>query len=122
MTALLTTARIVCKSPEARATAIAAFRDIIAYAIPNEPDVLQYICAVPLDDASGTEIYMIEEYASQAASTAHIATPPVQALLALFASGAVLAHAPEVHTSTVHKKCSSGSPFPLSSNPAIMLV
>lgn len=63
MTGLLTTARIACKSPEARDTTIAAFRDIIAYTIPNEPDVLQYICAVPLDDASKTEIYMIEEYA-----------------------------------------------------------
>ena len=63
MTAILTTAKIVCKSSEARETVIDAFRKIIAYTAPNEPEVLQYVCAVPLEDSLKTEIYMIEEYA-----------------------------------------------------------
>jgi hypothetical protein len=62
MTGILTTARLVCKDSQAREKAIEAFRKIIAYTTPNEPEVLQYICALPVDDSVGTEIYMIEEY------------------------------------------------------------
>jgi hypothetical protein len=62
MAGILTTARLVCKSTEARKTAIKAFRKIIAYTTPNEPEVLQYVCTLPVDDTLGTEIYMIEEY------------------------------------------------------------
>jgi hypothetical protein len=61
MSGILTTARLVCKDTNARKTAIEAFRNIIAFTTPNEPDVLQYVCALPVDDNLGTEIYMIEE-------------------------------------------------------------
>jgi hypothetical protein len=61
MTGILTTARLVCKDSHSRDTAIEAFRKIIAYTTPNEPEVLQYVCALPVDDDAGTEIYMIEE-------------------------------------------------------------
>lgn len=61
MSGILTTARLVFKSTEARTKAIEAFRKIIAFTTPNEPEVLQYVCALPVDDNSGTDIYMIEE-------------------------------------------------------------
>jgi hypothetical protein len=61
MTGILTTARLVCKDSQSRDTAIEAFRKIIAYTTPNEPEVLQYVCALPVDDDTKTEIYMIEE-------------------------------------------------------------
>jgi hypothetical protein len=62
MPGILTTARLVCKDSKAREKAIEAFREIIAYTTPNEPEVLQYVCTLPVDDSLGTEIYMIEEY------------------------------------------------------------
>jgi hypothetical protein len=62
MPSILTTARLVCMSEEARELAIEAFRKIIAYTTPNEPGVLQYVCALPVDDRLGLEIYKIEEY------------------------------------------------------------
>jgi hypothetical protein len=62
MSGILTTARLVFKDTQARQTAIEAFQKIIAYTSSNEPDVLQYVCALPVDDTLGTEVYMIEEY------------------------------------------------------------
>ena len=62
MTGILTTARLVFKDSPARETAIEAFRKIIAFTTPSEPEVLQYVCALPVEDNLGTEIYMIEEY------------------------------------------------------------
>jgi hypothetical protein len=62
MPGILTTARLVCKDSQAREKAIEAFREIIAYTTPNEPEVLQYVCTLPVDDSLGTEIHMIEEY------------------------------------------------------------
>jgi hypothetical protein len=61
MSGILTTARLVCKDTKARETAIEAFRKIIAFTTPNEPEVLQYVCALPVDDNLRTEVYMIEE-------------------------------------------------------------
>lgn len=61
MSALLTIAKLVFKSSEARQKGIVAFRKIIAFTTPNEPDVLQYVCCLPVDDSLQTEIYMIEE-------------------------------------------------------------
>lgn len=62
MSGILTTARLVFKSSDARQKAIEAFGQIIAFTTPNEPEVLQYVCALPVDDRLGTEIYMIEEF------------------------------------------------------------
>jgi hypothetical protein len=61
MSGILTTARLVFKDSAARDKAIEAFRKIIAFTTPNEPEVLQYVCALPVDDSQGNEIYMIEE-------------------------------------------------------------
>jgi hypothetical protein len=61
MSGILTIARLVCKDSQAREKAIEAFRKIIAHTTPNEPEVLQYVCTLPVDDSLGTEIYMIEE-------------------------------------------------------------
>ncbi|KAL1798099.1 hypothetical protein ACET3X_002136 [Alternaria dauci] len=122
MTAILTTARLVFKDSSARQMAIDAFHKIIEHTTAQEPQVLQYICALPVDDSSGTEIYMIEEYANQEASDSHLATKPVQDLIQLFTTGNVLAQPPEVHNSKVIAKRSSGSPPPVSSNPAVMLM
>ncbi|RYF31189.1 MAG: hypothetical protein EOO38_31740 [Cytophagaceae bacterium] len=62
MSGILTTARLVFKDSPSRDKAIEAFRNIIAFTTPNEPEVLQYVCALPVDDAAGNEIYMVEEY------------------------------------------------------------
>jgi hypothetical protein len=59
--------------------------------------VLRYIVTIPIDDASNTEVYMIEEYASKEAHALHLQAPPVQELVSLFSSGDVLASGPEVH-------------------------
>ena len=61
MSGILTTAKLSFKSGEARQKAIEAFGKIIAFTAPNEPEVLQYVCALPVDDSAGTVIYMIEE-------------------------------------------------------------
>ncbi|RII22888.1 hypothetical protein CUC08_Gglean013327 [Alternaria sp. MG1] len=122
MAAILTTARLVFKDSVARQKAIDAFHKIIEYTIPHEPHVLQYVCALPVDDSLGTEIYMIEEYANQEACDTHLATKPVQDLIQLFTTGDVLAQPPEVHNSNVIVNKSSGMPIPVSSNPAVVLM
>ncbi|PSN59405.1 hypothetical protein BS50DRAFT_640959 [Corynespora cassiicola Philippines] len=98
-----------------------AFHKIVEYSTANEPDVIRYVVALPIDDATGTVLYMIEEYASPAANDAHIATPPVQELIALFTSGNVLASPPEVNTSPIVANKASQPPPTISANPAIVL-
>jgi hypothetical protein len=61
MTAILTIARLVFKDAVARQKAIDSFHKIIEYTTSHEPEVLQYVCALPVDDSLRTEIYMIEE-------------------------------------------------------------
>lgn len=61
MSGILTTARLVFKSTKARETALEAFNKIIAYTTAHEPEVLQYVATLPVDDSHGTEVYMIEE-------------------------------------------------------------
>lgn len=61
MSAILTIARLVLKDTESRQKALDAFHNIIEYTTPKEPDVRQYVCALPLDDSPGTELYVIEE-------------------------------------------------------------
>ncbi|CAE7032585.1 hypothetical protein P3342_006871 [Pyrenophora teres f. teres] len=122
MSAILTIARLLFKDKEGRQKAIDAFHDIIEYTTSNEPEVLQYVCALPLDDSLGTEIYMIEEYTNQEANDAHFATKPVQDLVQLFTTGDILAQPPEVHNCPFIAKKTSGSPLPISSNPAIILM
>lgn len=62
MPSILTTATLTCKDPQARQQVISAFKNIIAYTAPHEPEVLQYVCALLESDATDTKIYMIEEY------------------------------------------------------------
>lgn len=64
MEGILTTAQITCKSSAARQTVLQAFQKIINFTQEHEPEVLQYVCALPIDDTLGTEIYVIEEYVS----------------------------------------------------------
>ena len=100
---------------------LAAFHKIIEFSEPNEPGVLRYVVTLPVDDTTGTVLYMIEEYASQAASDAHLATQPVKGLIELFTTGDVLASAPEVNTLPIVHNKSSKTPPTISSNPAIVL-
>lgn len=67
-------------------------------------------------------IRLFVRYADQAASDAHVATPPVQDLIKLFTTGDVLAQPPEVHNASVAVKSVSGAPIPASSNPAIVIL
>ncbi|RMZ70747.1 Dimeric alpha-beta barrel [Pyrenophora seminiperda CCB06] len=129
MAAILTIARILFKSKEARQKAIDAFHNIIEYTKANEPEVLQYVCALPIDDSLGNEIYMIEEYwcllklyTNQAANDAHFVTKPVQDLVQLFTTGDVLAQPPEVHSCFIVTEKTSKSPVPVLNKPAIVLM
>ncbi|KAH7134909.1 hypothetical protein B0J11DRAFT_517192 [Dendryphion nanum] len=121
MAPLLTTARLVLKDKASRDKALAAFHTIVEFSRVNEPDVTRYIVTVPLDDVAQNEIYMIEEYASPDASAAHLQTPPVQALIALFTTGDVLAAPPEVHNSTVAAAKSPAVPPSVSDKLAVIL-
>ncbi|KAJ4351446.1 uncharacterized protein N0V89_006788 [Didymosphaeria variabile] len=121
MAPILVTARIVCSSKEARKTVLDAFHKIIQFTQTHEPDVLRYIVTLPVDDTTGTVLYMIEEYASQAASDAHLATQPVQDLIKLFTTSDVLAQPPEVHTSTVTSSKPCSPPPAISTSPCIVL-
>ncbi|KAJ4305776.1 hypothetical protein N0V90_001308 [Kalmusia sp. IMI 367209] len=98
-----------------------AFHKIIEFTKPHEPDVLRYVVTLPAEDTTGTVLYMIEEYASQAASDAHLATQPVQDLIKLFTTTSVLAQPPEVHTSTVAASKPCSPPPSISTSPAIVL-
>ncbi|KAL1592645.1 hypothetical protein SLS60_011061 [Paraconiothyrium brasiliense] len=100
---------------------LSAFHKIIQFTQPHEPDVLRYIATLPADDTTGTVLYMIEEYASQAASDAHLATQPVQDLIQLFSTTDVLAQPPEVHTSTVTASKLCSPPPAISTSPCIVL-
>ncbi|KAF2686876.1 hypothetical protein K458DRAFT_363249 [Lentithecium fluviatile CBS 122367] len=121
MAPIIVTARIVCKSKEARETVLSAFHKIIEFTQPHEPEVLRYVVTLPVDDTTGTVLYMIEEYASPAANDAHIATPPVHALIQLFTTGDVLAKAPEVHICPIIANNASYPVPSLSSSPAVVL-
>ena len=61
-------------------------------------------------------------YANQEASDTHLAATPVQDLIQLFTTGDVLAQPPEVHHSKMIVKKSLGTPIPVSSNPAVVLM
>lgn len=104
-----------------RSKVLEAFHKIVDYSKANEPGVTRYIATVPIDDTLGTEIYMIEEYASQEANASHIAAPPVQELISLLSTGDVLASAPEVYNNNITaQKEGAGNPS-VSSDPAIVL-
>ncbi|KAA8621490.1 hypothetical protein PtrSN002B_010992 [Pyrenophora tritici-repentis] len=122
MPAILTIARLFFIDKNGRQKAIDAFHDIIEFTTPNEPEVLQYVCALPMDDSLGTEIYMIEEYTNHEAQDMHLATKPVQNLLQLFSTDDILAQPPEVHNCPFVAKKTFGSPLPISSTPAIVLL
>ncbi|KAF2787008.1 hypothetical protein K505DRAFT_379873 [Melanomma pulvis-pyrius CBS 109.77] len=121
MSPIVTTARIVCKDKESRVKALSAFHKIIEFSEPHEPGVLRYVVTLPVDDTTGTVLYMIEEYASQAASDSHLATQPVQDLIGLFTTGDVLAGAPDVHTAPIVANKLAKQPPSVSDNPAIVL-
>ncbi|CAI6332883.1 unnamed protein product [Periconia digitata] len=121
MSPIIVTARIVCVSKQARESVLCAFHKIIEFTQPNEPEVLRYVVTLPLDDTTGTVLYMIEEYTSDAASDAHIATQPVQDLIQLFTAGGVLAQPPEVHTCLVVGSKTSRPVPQVSEDPAIVL-
>ncbi|KAF2709913.1 hypothetical protein K504DRAFT_430016 [Pleomassaria siparia CBS 279.74] len=121
MSPIVTTARIVCKDRESRVKALDVFHKIVEFSEPNEPGVLRYVVTLPVEDTTGTVLYMIEEYASQEASDSHLSTAPVKALIELFTTGDVLAGAPEVSTlPIVFNKTAKQAPS-VSDNPAIIL-
>jgi len=96
MPSIVTTAHLQTKSKDARDKLTAIFNEITEYSRANEPKVLRYITCVPMDTANETSLYMVEEYADQAASDAHLQTAPVQKLLKHFEAEQPLAGAPEI--------------------------
>ena len=97
---IVTTARVPCASKDSRQKALVAFRKIVEYSQANEPGVLRYIVTLPVDDPNEKDIYMVEEYADQAALDAHLNAPPVVDLIALFGQPGVLAGVPDVYNLT----------------------
>jgi len=96
MPSIVTTAHLQTKSKAARDELIKVFHEITEYSRANEPEVLRYITCIPADVSNETSLYMIEEYASQAVSDAHLASQPVQKLLKYFETEQPLTGAPEV--------------------------
>lgn len=47
----------------ATAQVLEAFHKIIEFTQPHEPEVLRYVVTLPVDDSTGTVLYMIEECA-----------------------------------------------------------
>ncbi|ORY09985.1 hypothetical protein BCR34DRAFT_359201 [Clohesyomyces aquaticus] len=121
MVPIVTTAKIVCVDKEARKKVLDAFHQIVEFSRQNEAGVLRYMVTIPLEDQSGTDLYMIEEYASAAANESHIATPPVQELLTLFGKGGILSSKPEVSTLPISYRTNSSSAIPTLSSLAIVI-
>ncbi|KXJ93417.1 hypothetical protein Micbo1qcDRAFT_232948 [Microdochium bolleyi] len=97
----MTTAHLQAKSRDARGELLGFFANITAYAREHEAGgVLRYVATVPWDEADETSIYMIEQYADQAAWDAHSRTPPVQALVQHLGAGGALASPPEIYNWT----------------------
>ncbi|KAF2119293.1 hypothetical protein BDV96DRAFT_342530 [Lophiotrema nucula] len=95
---VVTTAHLQVKSKEARDKLIAIFNEITEYSRENEnPGVNRYVTLVPTDPANETSLYMLEQYKDQAASDAHLQTPPVQKLLKFFTDEEPLIAPPEVN-------------------------
>lgn len=115
MPKIITVGHLTTTSIEARNTLIESFEKIAEYSKQSEPGVSVYAITVPRDPSDDTTIYMIEEfvivtnihkictlmnplrYSDQATSDAHLASKPVQDLIALFGSKPVLAGAPLVY-------------------------
>ncbi|KAF2102813.1 hypothetical protein NA57DRAFT_71798 [Rhizodiscina lignyota] len=67
----------------ARHKVIEALSDTARYSRANEPGVTKYAVTVPRT-SSALDIFAFEEYADQAALDAHMASPPVAAIINLF--------------------------------------
>ncbi|KAF2005636.1 hypothetical protein P154DRAFT_483076 [Amniculicola lignicola CBS 123094] len=120
MPPIITTANLVCKDGQARDKVLSHFHAIAKYTYEYEPLVHRYIISIPIDVTNTTDIWMVEMYASPEVQAAHIATPPVDALIDLFTNTDVLVSAPDVHDLPLafHKPCPGVSHM---SNPAVVL-
>ncbi|KAF2435699.1 hypothetical protein EJ08DRAFT_692276 [Tothia fuscella] len=95
---VITTAHLQTPSKAIRDELIAIFKEITDFSKAHEPGVHRYITAVPVDASNETCIYMIEEYADQAASDSHINQPVVKKLISrMGASPPALTGAPEIY-------------------------
>ncbi|KAF2395859.1 hypothetical protein EJ06DRAFT_585611 [Trichodelitschia bisporula] len=74
---------------------------VACYAQAHEPGVTRYAACVPLEDETG--VWMVEEYATSAAFSAHVATAEVNALVSFMSVEGRMRAAPEVYElSVVH--------------------
>jgi len=94
MPKIITIGHLTTADKEGRAKLIEVFEKIAAYSRTNEPGVTKYAITVPVDETDEKTIYMIEEYADQATSDAHLASQPVQDLIALMTSDPTLLAGP----------------------------
>ncbi|KAF2628329.1 hypothetical protein BU25DRAFT_339522, partial [Macroventuria anomochaeta] len=98
-----------------------ALQHVVDHVTANEPDTVQYLVTVPVDNVSAVEIHIIGEYVSlPSAYDAQQALQSVRDLESLLQENGILPHCPEIHTGPVAIKTTSGPPLLLSSNPAII--
>lgn len=77
---------LTLSSPSARDRVVTELNKTSEYSRQNERGVTKHSTGVPRDDPNSTSVYVIEEYANQAAFDAHMACPAVKDLLAFFGS------------------------------------
>ncbi|KAF2110312.1 hypothetical protein BDV96DRAFT_650956 [Lophiotrema nucula] len=69
---------------ESRQTVIDALGKVASYSKENEPGILRHATTVPRDVSDDKTLYVIEEYADQAAFDSHMAAKPTTEMIANF--------------------------------------
>ncbi|KAF1927675.1 uncharacterized protein M421DRAFT_172550 [Didymella exigua CBS 183.55] len=116
MTGILQITRLVCESAEARGKVLEALQHAAIDAASQDGEIEQYLVTTPLEDTSGVDIYVIEEFTSQSALECHQAAQTVDALRNM------LSAPPETHSNPIAIKTTSGPPLLLTTSPAVLLV
>ncbi|OAL52674.1 hypothetical protein IQ07DRAFT_678610 [Pyrenochaeta sp. DS3sAY3a] len=103
MPSIVVAAQLVTANEEARQKIIAALSSVSQFSKKSEPGVVRYAICVPRDEeADSSSVYVFEEYLTQSALDAHMASKPVQEeLIAYFGSNPTFfGGAPTIYTTT----------------------
>ncbi|KAJ4984974.1 phenylacetyl- ligase [Stagonosporopsis vannaccii] len=101
---------------------LAALQSAADHTLANDPGVAQFLVALPLEDATGNVIHVVEEFETKSAFESHQGLQSVKAVEALLGEESVVSDNPEIHVGPVAIKATSGRPLPLTADPAILLV
>ncbi|KAF2837369.1 hypothetical protein M501DRAFT_937871 [Patellaria atrata CBS 101060] len=86
MAPILVIGHLTTSTAEAREKIINALSQIMEYAKAKEPGVTKYCITVPQDTEDATSVFVIEEYADQAAFDSHMAPTVLAPILDIFQS------------------------------------